>query len=797
MDFQLYDENKLRQLSSVAKYIDKNDIYIAFEIGPQKFHINIPRKVEDNMFLELPSTISGYEWLNQINEFIYDKKPTLERLIKYIEKKYETKNKQKTVDLFDIPDITINRFDLQDQRYKRTLESKLGTMKSSLNLQTNTDKASVLFTGKAQGIILMNEFFELRKKYSNNQKIEISLVNDNIYHWNLKFKDFTNQSLNKEIQELHKNFGYNYLEMDVHFHDTLYPGYPPFIRVIRPRLNDSLMHRITNLKMTQLDYWSPCRGMSFIINKLINILDKYCSIDALSEMNNVQKYPQGAYHSLESILIKLSSLCDVKDDYQPLDDENYQKVVVDKSSSKTPTTTSTKTKSVWKPGTGYGTSGSVTWDPNEYIKLQEEKDKQIRSVIDTIIENNQSYEQTEMPMIYKILDSSYIMTFIKSYLKGTNMLDMSKHIEMYKHIFSFLQLLTLEEAIFLFDKHNSESTSLYEILKSLNNEAKHVIKLSKSDGDGDSDISYMICTLYEMIDPLYQNYLKLKQEQIVKEKDTWNKKVIDMTQIKDDVQLTYTKSLDTMKFDILKFTSGYVLEKEKEKGNASKQTIKRLAKEYASLANSLPIFYGSSIFIRINELDNRMIKVLITGPSDTPYDSGCFMFDVYIGNSYPAHAPKMLFVNHGGKRFNPNLYNCGKVCLSLLGTWRGQGGENWNPETSTLQQLFISVQAQILIEQPFYNEPGHEQSYNSASGMETSRQYNCEQRYNTMEHTMYDLLVNPNKYPEFSDVIKTHFKLKKDYILQLCDKWCKEPKNSYEKQTIEVTKKVKELLMKL
>ncbi len=37
-------------------------------------------------------------------------------------------------------------------------------------------------------------------------------------------------------------------------------------------------------------------------------------------------------------------------------------------------------------------------------------------------------------------------------------------------------------------------------------------------------------------------------------------------------------------------------------------------------------------------------------------------------------------------RFNPNLYQCGKVCLSLLGTWEGAQGEQWN-ETSTLLQV--------------------------------------------------------------------------------------------------------------
>lgn len=32
-------------------------------------------------------------------------------------------------------------------------------------------------------------------------------------------------------------------------------------------------------------------------------------------------------------------------------------------------------------------------------------------------------------------------------------------------------------------------------------------------------------------------------------------------------------------------------------------------------------------------------------------------------------------------------YNCGKVCLSLLGTWQGGKGENWDPNVSTMLQV--------------------------------------------------------------------------------------------------------------
>jgi hypothetical protein len=39
-----------------------------------------------------------------------------------------------------------------------------------------------------------------------------------------------------------------------------------------------------------------------------------------------------------------------------------------------------------------------------------------------------------------------------------------------------------------------------------------------------------------------------------------------------------------------------------------------------------------------------------------------------------------------GLRVNPNLYENGYVCLSLLNTWNGRAHECWNPDNSTLLQ---------------------------------------------------------------------------------------------------------------
>ena len=140
--------------------------------------------------------------------------------------------------------------------------------------------------------------------------------------------------------------------------------------------------------------------------------------------------------------------------------------------------------------------------------------------------------------------------------------------------------------------------------------------------------------------------------------------------------------------------------------NNPKQRMTRIAKEMATLSTNLPIEFGSSVFVRVDESRMDLIKALIIGPLGTPYANGCFEFDIYLPGDYPNRPPQVLLrtTGKGTVRFNPNLYNCGKVCLSLLGTWAGPG---WDPKLSTLLQVLVSIQSLILVPDPFYNEPGY------------------------------------------------------------------------------------------
>lgn len=119
--------------------------------------------------------------------------------------------------------------------------------------------------------------------------------------------------------------------------------------------------------------------------------------------------------------------------------------------------------------------------------------------------------------------------------------------------------------------------------------------------------------------------------------------------------------------------------------------VKRLAQETVTLSTSLPLSYSSSVFVRCDNDRLDVMKVLITGPADTPYANGCFEFDVYFPSDYP-NSPMMINLEttgHHTVRFNPNLYNDGKVCLSVLNTWHGRPEEKWNAATSSFLQVTL------------------------------------------------------------------------------------------------------------
>ena len=97
----------------------------------------------------------------------------------------------------------------------------------------------------------------------------------------------------------------------------------------------------------------------------------------------------------------------------------------------------------------------------------------------------------------------------------------------------------------------------------------------------------------------------------------------------------------------------------------SKETINRLLKDVKQIIKNPLTDQG--IYYTHDDVDMLKGYAMIVGPSDTPYFGGFYFFEFTYPSDYPHSPPKVKYcTNANNIRFNPNLYVCGKVCISLI-----------------------------------------------------------------------------------------------------------------------------------
>jgi ubiquitin-conjugating enzyme E2 O len=153
----------------------------------------------------------------------------------------------------------------------------------------------------------------------------------------------------------------------------------------------------------------------------------------------------------------------------------------------------------------------------------------------------------------------------------------------------------------------------------------------------------------------------------------------------------------------------------------SKSFLGRLRREYHILATSLP----DNILVRAYEDRTDLLRSLIIGPENTPYEDAPFVIDWMLDSNFPHSPPVAHFLSwtNGNGRVNPNLYEEGKVCLSILGTWTGDKNETWSAARSSLLQAFVSIQGLVLVKEPWFCEPAYERLRGTEEGTVNSRLY--------------------------------------------------------------------------
>ena len=114
------------------------------------------------------------------------------------------------------------------------------------------------------------------------------------------------------------------------------------------------------------------------------------------------------------------------------------------------------------------------------------------------------------------------------------------------------------------------------------------------------------------------------------------------------------------------------------------KTQMRIVQDYYDFNKNKP----DKIYFYLNKKNIYKCYALIVGVKGTPYFGGFYLFQIDFSENYPDTSPKvkMLSVN-GVIRLNPNLYECGKVCFSILGTWPGP---SWT-KVMTVRTILISI----------------------------------------------------------------------------------------------------------
>ncbi|KAI1828088.1 ubiquitin-conjugating enzyme [Xylaria intraflava] len=157
------------------------------------------------------------------------------------------------------------------------------------------------------------------------------------------------------------------------------------------------------------------------------------------------------------------------------------------------------------------------------------------------------------------------------------------------------------------------------------------------------------------------------------------------------------------------------------------QSIIRITKEIGEIQKNSDL----SLAVAFRDRDVRNVKAMIIGPHETPYEFGFFEFSFKFNRDYPRKSPAVTCTttNGGRCRFNPNIYANGKVCLSILGTWRGEPGEEWSAAQG-LESILLSIQS-LMSANPYENEPGFEDAHDEHD-KHSQKEYVAKIRHETL-----------------------------------------------------------------
>jgi len=175
---------------------------------------------------------------------------------------------------------------------------------------------------------------------------------------------------------------------------------------------------------------------------------------------------------------------------------------------------------------------------------------------------------------------------------------------------------------------------------------------------------------------------------------------------------------------------------------------------------------SNGVYYVHSESDMYKGYAMIIGPPESPYEDGFYFFKFIFPKDYPFSPPKVKYcTNDGNTRFNPNLYRNGKVCVSVLNTWKG---EQWT-SCQTIRSILMTL-VTLFINNPLLNEPGFTEKHQSCKPYRNIIGY---MNYKTAIHDMLSRRFLTEPFLGFFPIMKEHVKKKGKAICERLDNLAK------------------------
>ena len=642
----------------------------------------------------------------------------------------------------------------------------------------------------------------------------------------------TESPLAEQLRQVGSAHGYGFVELRMVFQTDLYPFYPPSIRLVRPRLKGHVMERLASLPCLKLAHWNPMTRISELLEDVKSFLLDLGEVDLGHPRNCMRASPSGAYTGMEYALSALS----ITSDTTPLRaraDEAWEwrgpkqcsplspvggGAGGGKGVTAEPSLPKDGGKGAWAKGTGYGHGDSRSqgpiWDVAQHeaaLKRKMEKTEAVLSELLRSLTGLQGLPEDlhafcrgdETPPLlpdlgaeeFALLRDSSFAPFAAELIMASPLQEMLKRLKTYATLLALLRVMSSSESLAAIlgplPGMLATAPSIEVALRPIADQAvcflENFRKMGKAEcgagskGTEEERLSQAVVDTARAVTKAV-NSVSAYEEAVADTACNGRAEPGTPDAAGCDPEEAYMNEMRPMQFDSCSLTSTskrkhmYLnqVEKEHNNGSMARDRMTRLASDLAALQNSLPLSRSSTVCVRADDSRPDLMRVLITGPDDTPYEGGCFVFDMGFPPSYPNIPPKMGLrtTGEGNVRFNPNLYQNGKVCLSLLGTWGGAQGEQWDRDSSTLLQVLVSVQSLIFVPDPYFNEPGFEKNMHSRESQHKSYQYNQSIRVECARWAMLNALQHPT--PGLEETIRMHFRLKKEHILKQCKAWLQE-----------------------